>query len=234
MRTIAILLLAACEVGEPPRPPVAARELFTTSAWPALARCAGCHAAQPTIDFLAPGTAEGAYTAVFEYQPPILEVESPGSSLLLGMGQHTGPELLPDESTALLGWLEAERDERTEPPVEPIVVGPVALQLGVVNTVPLPVDGAVLRFTPTAVAAGLSLTDLEIQAGPGGLHAVHPLFSSRPVTGLPIIDTADRYRDVELELAGSAVDRLGGGATLFTRFPSTDQITIHFRTLEAP
>ena len=29
----------------------AARELFQTGAWPALGRCAGCHASQPSIDF---------------------------------------------------------------------------------------------------------------------------------------------------------------------------------------
>jgi hypothetical protein len=226
--------LLGCEVGEPPPTHVAASELWSTRAWPALAQCAGCHTSQPTIDFLAPGTAEGAYATVFAYQPPVLDVASPTSSLLLGMGKHTGPEMQLRDAEAVLAWLEAEREERVMPEPEPVVIGPLALQLGAVNQVALPVDGALLRFVPTDAGGKLSITDLELHAGSRGLRAVHPVFSSLPATGNPLIDTADRYRDVELDLAANASERLGGGQTLFTAFPPTNPITIHFRTLEAP
>lgn len=227
--------LIGCQVGEPPPLSVSASELFQTRAWPALGRCAGCHASQPSIDFMAPGTPDGAYATLFDYQPPIVDVESPASSLLVTMGKHTGPELLPAEAEPILRWLEAEREARLEPPPEPISVGPVTLQLGTMNQVALPVTGALLRFIPADSGTGtLSLTDLTLVAGPEGLRAVHPVFSSRPAAGQPIVDTADRYRDVDLELAPSTAERLGGGATLFTSFPSTDPITIHFRKLETP
>jgi len=227
--------LIGCEVGQPPPPSVSASELFVTRAWPALGRCAGCHGTQPSIDFLAPGTADGAYATVFDYQPPIVDVESPASSLLVSMGKHTGPELLPEEAEPILAWLEAEREERVTPPAEPIVVGPITLQLGTMNQVALPAEGALLRFVPADSGSGtLSVTELVLQAGPRGLRAAHPVFSSKPATGLPVLDTADRYRDVDLELASNAAERLGGGAALFTAFPSIDPITIHFRKLEAP
>jgi hypothetical protein len=227
--------LAGCVVGEPPKPEVAARTLFDTQAWPALSRCGGCHASQPSIDFMAPGTPEGAYTAMFDYQPPVLDMESPSSSLLLGMGKHTGPELLPTEVDAILAWLEAEREERVVAPPDPVVVGPLTLQLGTMNQVALPAEGALLRFVPADTGSGtLSLTELVLQAGPRGLRAIHPLFATKPAAGHPILDTADRYRDVDLELAPNAAERLGGGAALFTTFPSTDPLVIHFRKLEAP
>ena len=227
--------LMGCGVGEPPPSTVAAKEQFLTRAWPALGRCAGCHGSQPSIDFLAPGTPDGAYATVFDYQPPVVDVESPSSSLLLTMGKHTGPEFLPAEVEPILLWLEAEREARVVAPAVPIAVGPIALQLGAMNQIALPAEGAQLRFVPADSGSGtLSLTDLELHAGPRGLRVVHPVFSSLPVAGAPVVDTADRYRDVDLELAPNAAERLGGGAALFTSFRSTDPIAIHFRKLEAP
>jgi hypothetical protein len=226
--------LLGCEVGEPPPPHVAAHELWSTRAWPALGQCAGCHASQPTIDFLAPGTPDEAYATMFAYQPSLLDVESPSSSLLLGMGKHTGPELDVRATLDLLAWLEAEREERAVTSPDPIVVGPLTLQLGAMNQIALPVDGALLRFIPADAGGKLSLTELELRAGPRGLRAAHPVFSSKPAAGDPLVDTSDRYGDLELELTANAAEKLGGGATLFATFPSTDPITIHFRKLEAP
>ena len=232
---VACATLVGCEVGEPPPPAVDTSKLFLTSAWPALGRCTGCHASQPSIDFLAPGNPDGAYATVFDYQPPVVNVESPASSLLLTMGKHTGPELLSTEAALIVAWLEAEREARVVPPPEPVIIGPLTLQLGAMNQVALPAEGALLRFVPADSGTGaLSLTDLTLHAGPRGLRAVHPVVSSRSAAGLPILDTADRYRDVDLELAPSAAERLGGGAALFTAFPSTAPITIAFRKLEAP
>jgi len=234
-RTIvaACAVLLGCDVGSPPPSQVPARELFEARAWPALARCAGCHASQPTIDFLAPGTLEGAYATVFGYQPPVVDVESPASSLVLAMGKHTGPALLPAEAAGVLAWLEAERDERLEDPGDPIVIGPLALQLGAPNVIQLPIDGASLQFVPTDAGGALSLQDVVLRAGPRGLRAVHPVVSSI-TAGDPVLDRSDRYRGLDLELDPDAADRLGGGAALFPDFLPTDPITIHFRTLEAP
>src|SRR5262245_3510311 len=175
--------LLGCEVGQPPPTPASARELFATRAWPALGQCAGCHVSQPAIDFMAPGTPDDAYATLFDYQPPVLDVESPPSSLLVAMGKHTGPELAPQAAGAVLAWLEAEREERIAPPPEPVVVGPLELQLGAMTQVALPAEGALLRFVATDGGGMLSLTGLELYAGPRGLRAVHPVFSSRPPAG---------------------------------------------------
>lgn len=226
--------LTSCDVADPPIDKLSAGQQFETKAWPALGRCVGCHGSQPAIDFLAPGTAQGAYATVFAFQPPIVDVESPASSLLVTMGKHTGPPLLPSEADAVLAWLEAEREGRIPDNGHPVTIGPVTLALGTLNTIDLGL-GATLRFVPAAApAGGLSLTQLALVAGPGGLHAAHPLFTSKPALGAPRIDTADTFGDLDLDLAANAIELLGGGTALFTTFAPTDPLTLHFRTLEAP
>lgn len=210
-----------------------AEQQFAMRAWPALGRCVGCHGTQPAIAFLAPGTPEGAYATVFAFQPPIVDVESPASSLMLTMGKHTGPALVASEADAILGWLEAERAVRIPDRGNPVVVGPVTLALGARNAIDLGF-GATLRFVPTPAVTGLSLAQIELVAGAGRLHVVHPLFASHPRVGPARIDTVDTFGDLDLDLAANAVEPLGGGSALFPTFAPTDPLTIHFRTLEAP
>jgi hypothetical protein len=228
----ACALVIGCDAAVPPGN-APAQGLFAARAWPALTRCAGCHATQPAIDFLAPGTVTGAYETLFAFQPPIVDVASPASSLVLTMGKHTGPALLPDESDAVLAWLEAEHTERAPDGIAAVGVGPVRLALDTVNVVDLG-HGATLRFTPSAAAEGLALRGLTLAAGAGRLHVVHPLFGSRPPIGPARIDAADTFGDVELELAAGATELLGGGSAAFPDFDPGDPILIHFRTLEAP
>lgn len=226
--------LTGCVVADPPVDKLSADQQFQAKAWPALTRCLGCHGSQPAIAFLAPGTPQEAYATVFAFQPPIVDVESPASSLLVTMGKHTGPALLPFEADAVLAWLAAEHEARVPDRGMPVAIGPVTLALGTANTVDLGL-GATLRFVPAAApAGGLSLTRLTLAAGAGGLHVVHPLFTSKPAIGDPRIDTTDAFGDVDLDLAANTATPLGGGAALFTTFAPTDPITLQFRTLEAP
>lgn len=225
--------LPGCDVADPPIDTRPADQQFAASVWPALARCVGCHGSQPAIDFLAPGTAAGAYATVFGFQPPIVDVASPASSLLLTMGKHTGPALLPGDADAVLAWLEAEHEVRIPDTGHPVAIGPVTLVLGSVNTVDLGF-GATLRFVPEVATGGLSLRGLQIDAGAAGLHVVHPVFTSKPAVGPPRIDAADTFGDVDLTLAAGAIAPLGGGAALFTTFSPADPITLHVHTLEAP
>jgi hypothetical protein len=233
----AALISAACGgIGcgaSDPAPAVSAPQLFATRAWPALGRCAGCHASQPAIDFLAPGTPTEAYATLFAFQPPIVDVASPASSLVLTMGQHTGPALLPSEAAAVLAWLEAERAERVPDPGTPVTFGPVDLALNAVNVVDLG-RGATLQFVPSPSTEGVALRGIELTAGAAALHVVHPLFASQPSLGPPRIDTTDAFGDVDLDLAAGTGVALGGGAAVFPGFDPGDPITIHFRTLEAP
>jgi len=225
--------LSGCDVADPPVDKLPAEQQFRATAWPALGRCAGCHAHQPAIDFLSPGTPAEAYATVFAFQPPIIDVASPASSLLLTMGKHTGPAMLSADADAVLAWLNAERAGRLPDAGHPVVIGPIALAAGSVNTVDLGL-GATLRFVPVAAAGGLSLTGLELTAGAAGLHVVHPVFTSQPQLAPRRLDTADTFADLDLVLAARAVEPLGGGAALFAGFSPTDPISIHVRTLEAP
>ena len=203
-----VLIAALIGCASDPSPTLSAQQLFATRAWPALGRCAGCHATQPTIAFLAPGTPTEAYATMFAFQPPIVDVASPASSLVLTMGQHTGPALLPGDADAILAWLDAEHAERVPDPGMAVTFGPIDLALDMVNVVDL----------------GRGAT----------LHVVHPLFASHPSLGPPRIDTSDAFGDVDLDLAAGAAVALGGGAAVLPGFDPGDPITIHFRTLEAP
>ncbi|HEY5927838.1 MAG TPA: hypothetical protein VIV11_39400 [Kofleriaceae bacterium] len=227
---LACMLLSGCLDGAPStQPQLTARERWTAQAWPALATCNACHGKQPAIDFLAPGTVDEAYTTVFEFQPPVIDVGVPGSSLLLTMGKHTGPQLDPTAASAVLAWLEAERDERVPDMGESVRVGPFLPTLGTPMIVDLGVNGATLTLLPEAGEAGLYLSKLTLNAG-GGLRMTHPLFVSRPPK--PVLDEIDRYADLDLSLAAGAVVELGPAA--FLSFDPNDYLTIHFKTLEAP
>ena len=227
--------LMGCDVGNPTADPVVspaelARAKFDKEGWAALDRCLQCHEATPAIDFLAPGTAAAAYTSLFEFQPPVLDLESPGSSLLLTMGQHRGPALTPQESAALLGWLEAERVARVPDAEQPAAVGPIQPQLDTMVAADLGFPGAQI-IVMAAPFAGLYFSKINLVAGPAGLHVAHPLFVSKPAGGEIVLDDLDRYRDLDVDLDPGETVELGAAA--FLPFAATDPLTIYFRTLEA-
>jgi hypothetical protein len=229
---IAAATLAGCGVGGADDGD--GRALFVERAWPALGRCVGCHQRQPGVDFMAPGIADAAYDTMFAFQPPVLDVADPASSLLLTMGPHTGPALAPLETEALLGWLDVEHAARTSPGLPPVVIGPVTLQLGQLNTIDLAAagaPGATLRFVPDMAGPGLYLGGLELVAGAAPVRLTHPLFVSHPIAAAAVPDPLDRFADVD------AVAMPGGlpfdlGAALFLELAATDPVTIHARSLE--
>src|SRR5258706_14836424 len=108
----ACIALTACLVADPSTPPSqqSARDTYMQHAWPALTYCVGCHGSQPAIAFLAPGTPEAAYDTGFMFQPPVIDLESPAASLMLTIGKHTGPALMPQDAATIHPWLDAERD----------------------------------------------------------------------------------------------------------------------------
>ena len=208
---------------------LSARAQWDQRAWPVLASCAGCHGKQPAIDFLAPNTSDGAYTTVFAFQPPVIDVEVPSASLLLTMGKHTGPAFAPDQAAAVLAWLEAERDERMAGAGNTVRVGPVLPTPGTAITLDLGVGGAQLTLMPETSEAGLYFSHVTITGG-AGLHVAHPLFVSRPPK--PILDAVDRYGAIDTKInAGSQLEL---GPAWFLDFSAADYLSIHFSTLEAP
>lgn len=205
-----------------------ARQEWDQRAWPALTTCAGCHGSQPAIDFLAPNTSDGAYTTVFAFQPPVVDLEVPASSLLVTMGKHTGPALTPDQADAVLAWLGAERDEKLPTTGNTVRVGPVLPTPGAAITLDLGVGGAQLTLVPETSEAGLYFSHVTIVAG-AGVHLAHPLFVSRPPH--PILDSIDRFGGLDAKLA--AGDQLELGPAWFLDFSPADYLSIHFSTLEA-
>jgi hypothetical protein len=229
----ACLSLTACLVTDPStpsQPQQSARDMYTQHAWPALSYCVGCHGSQPAISFLAPGTADGAYETLFMFQPPVIDLESPGASLMLTMGKHTGPMLMPQDAATILAWLDAERDERS-PVATPLTFGPITPVLDAMNTVDLG-HGASLAFHAGTFDSGLELTQVALATTASEVHVVHPLFVSRPTNGPAVLDTLDRFDDVDIDIKPNQTAALR--STLFPSFKPTDPITIHFRTLEVP
>lgn len=227
------ILLAGClGDGMPETTPtgLTARQLWDQRAWPALASCAGCHGSQPAIDFLAPNTSDGAYSTVFAFQPPVVDVEVPASSLLVTMGKHTGPAMTPDQADAVLAWLGAERDEQIPTNGNTVRVGPVLPTPGAAITLDLGVAGAQLTLVPETSEAGLYFSHVTVAAGGGvGVHLAHPLFVSRPPH--PILDSIDRFGGLDAKLA--ADEQLELGPAWFLEFSAADYLSIHFSTLEA-
>jgi hypothetical protein len=208
-----------------------ARQTWDQRAWSALSTCAGCHGNQPAIDFLAPGTADGAYTTVFSFQPPIVDVEVPSASLLLTMGKHTGPAFSADQAAGVLAWLEAEHEERMPDAGNTLRVGPVLPTPGTAITLDLGVNGAQLTLMPETSALGLYFSHVTVTAGASsGVHLAHPLFVSRPPK--PILDPVDRFGSLDAKIAAGG--QLELGPVWFLDFSSTDYLSIHFSTLEAP
>ena len=225
------LCLAGC-LGDPmptDTTQLSAREMFNQRAWPGLSSCAGCHGSQPAIDFLAPGTADGAYTTVFSFQPPVVDVEVPSASLLLTMGKHTGPAFSADQAAGVLAWLEAERNERMPVGGNTVRIGPVLPTPGTAITLDLGVNGAQLTLMPETSEAGLYFSHVTV-AGGSGVHITHPLFVSRPPK--PILDPVDRFGALDAKVAAGA--QLELGPVWFLDFNAADYLSIHFSTLEAP
>jgi hypothetical protein len=210
-----------------------AREVFVARAWPALGGCVPCHNSQPGIDFLAT-TPDVAYETLFTYQPPVLDLASPPSSLLVSMGKHTGPALGQTQANAVLVWLDAERGSRLgdEPPV--IAIGPTELVLGVMNTIDLAdagAPGAALRFVPGSLGeSGITVEHIELVTGAAAIHLAHPLFVSAPVQHDPIPDPLDRFAYVDEVVDAWSTFELG--AAVFVGFVPTDPLAIHVRALE--
>ncbi len=227
---VACVLVSGCvdEASSTSPQTMTAHDRFMQQAWPALSACQSCHGTQPAIDFLAPGTADGAYTTLFEFQPPVIDVSAPASSLLVTMGKHTGPALDPTSAGLVLQWLEAERDERVPGMGTSTSVGPFLPALGTAMTLDLPTGGTVTLMAE-AGEAGLYLSRVTVKAA-GALHVVHPLFVSRPPK--PILDDLDRFADLDVSLATGETVELGPAA--FLSFNPNDYLTIHFKTLEAP
>jgi mono/diheme cytochrome c family protein len=237
----------------------AARKKWEATAYPVFRdNCATCHAgSRPNIEFLLGATALEVYDSIKAYDPPVMNVDAPGSSRVLSKGQHDGPALNAEQSGAILSWLQAERDAAITKPADEtqlLATAPFAVQLcppfdpanptfvcPTVNRVPLEtvgkvgpqIPGAEITFTAHALMSGLYVSNLKISGGTSGAYIEHPLFVSRPAMGDVYPDQIDRFFNLKMNVKATVVEQLSGGTAVFSGFVPTDMLEIHFRVLSA-
>jgi hypothetical protein len=236
-----------------------ARETWAISAYPVFRdNCVTCHGgSRPMVEFLRGGTIDSVYDTIKSHDPPVMNVDAPGSSRVLSKGLHDGPALTGEQSFAILTWLQAERDAVISKPTDEtrlLATAPFAVELcppfdpaspafvcATINHVPLDaiagigaqIPGAEITFTAHALSAGLYLSNLKITGGTAGAYVEHPLFVSRPTEGDIYPDQIDRYFSVKMNVMASATEQLSGGTAMFSGFVASDMVEIHFKTISA-
>jgi hypothetical protein len=234
----------------------AARVKWENEAYPVLRdTCVACHGgSRPMIDFLTGTTATEVHDRVMAYDPPVVNLDAVASSRLLTKGQHDGPALINDQPTALLDWLQAERDAQqagsgSGSGSAALEVTPFNVQIctggqpdNANGTCPTNhIDISMIAMAPNveisfiaqALGSGLYLTDLKLTGGAMGAYIEHPLFVSHPASGDPVPDQIDRYFNLKMNLMPSTNDQIAGGTAAFVNFVATDKISIHFKAVSA-
>ena len=225
------------------------------SALPVLRQsCATCHdGSRPMVGFLAGGADDLAvHDNLMGYEPAVVNLDAASSSRILTKGLHLGPQLTADQSSALLLWVQAERDAVNHDPDHPTaaLATPAAavamctggapdsatcptnhIALSAVSGAGTAVPGAELAFTAQALASGLYLTNLAIKGGTAGVYLEHLLFVSRPTGKAPFPDLIDRYFATKIDVKPGATSPLGGGTEDFIGFAPTDMIEIHVKAI---
>ena len=198
------------------------KELFDRTVMPLLeTHCVACHAPGRTGPAFIAADPD-VYTVVMSW-PALVSVRDPGSSRLLTKGEHTGPAWTGDQASVIRDWLSAEATARAGEADEEEVeyrTSALAPDPGF-NAIPLEelgLDGASLTFTAERVGGGLYLSNLQVSAGPGGAHLVHPVVITW-VGGAPLPDVVDRMAGVEVMAPPYETRELGGGTFVVVDFP---------------
>jgi hypothetical protein len=111
--SLVALLLAGCVENEDTAPTrTLAQRAFIAEALPVLQQqCVACHGnATNVLGFMAGETADEIRLNLVSSGE--VNIVTPTSSRLLTKGAHSGPYLTAAETSALLEWITAERDER--------------------------------------------------------------------------------------------------------------------------
>ncbi len=208
---------------------VTAKDKFLTVALPKLneGSCTSCHTGDPNYPFFAGADDEAKYATIIASS--VVNFEAPESSRLLTKGLHSGQPLTTEQSTAVLEWLTAERDERSgtgqptlleTPEFTPLkctagVAGDPTCPLNTVALDAIGAPGAKITFVyeqPTSTLTYLS--DITLSAGAGGVFIEHPLFASiDPGTGKVTPDDVDQFFSTKENLQTGSVQLRGGTAT---------------------
>jgi len=229
-----------------------ARKAFIQKALPRfIESCTVCHnGSRADIGFLA-GTSENQiHDTIMGFDPQVVNTDAPGSSRVLTKSLHEGPELLPEQASDILQWINLEQAAVPDPGGDggPIFETPQFLpQICTdesmpgsptcpINTISLDdigVAGAKISFVAQAFGSALYLTELRLIPGAGGVYIEHPLFVTWPGDAtVPKPDSLDRFFNVKMNLEATAAPEeqlIGGGLAAFVGFVASDKITIHFR-----
>jgi len=235
-----------------------ARRKWTELALPVLsATCQNCHGgSRPMIDFMKGDDPLSIRDNIKAYQPPVVNTDAPSSARLVSKGIHDGPALTVEQRSALIDWMQSERDSETHmpgPTTKVLATAPFAVlpctaglpdnnlgtcptnhvSLADVGDVGATIPGAEISFNAQPLSSGLYLTNLKFAGGTAGAYAEHPLFVSVPAMGDPLPDQLDRYFALKLNTKPGAADPLGGGTDQFVGFQATDKLEIHFKVVGA-
>ncbi|MBP9085451.1 MAG: hypothetical protein KBG15_04995 [Kofleriaceae bacterium] len=232
------------EPGDPTTP--TAKTKFIEVALPLLTAgaCTGCHSSDPNYPFFAGADADAKYLAITTSS--VVNFEAPQSSRLLSKGLHSGQPLTSEQAAGVLEWLTAERDERAggvAALLETPVFTPLKCTAGVggdatcpINTVALDsigAPGASISFVyeqPTSTLTYLS--DITLNAGPGGVFIEHPLFASIDAAGTVIPDEVDQFFSTKENLMGGAASiQLRGGTATFG-FAPNNKMKLLFKSVK--
>ncbi len=223
-----------------------AKSKFIEVALPQLttAACTTCHASDPNYPFFAGADADAQYATLTASN--VVNFEAPESSRLLSKGAHSGQALTGEQSSAVLEWLTAERDERAggvAPLLETPEFTPLKCTGGVrgdatcpTNTVALDsigAPGASITFTYEQPTSTLTyLTYITLNAGSGGVFIEHPLFASIDSTGTVIPDDVDQFFSTKENLMGGAPSiQLRGGTATFG-FGPNNKMKLLFKSVK--
>lgn len=232
-----------------------ARTKWEKEAYPVVRdNCAACHnGSRANIGFLIGGEALDIRDTLMKYDPPVVNLEAPGSSRILTKGQHDGPALIAEQASALLQWLNAERDATNHDPDNPIpVLATKKYQVQLcqataanptapcpVNHIPLSdianvgtmVPGAEITFLADGLSSGLYLHNLNVVGGTAGVYMEHLLWVSFPASAPPFPDQIDRYFATKLNVKPGETVLLNGGTEQFGGFAAGDMIEVHFKVI---
>ena len=232
----------------------AARKAFFTTALPRFVEsCTVCHnGSREGIGFLAGGSEQQIYDTIMSFDPQVVNTDAPGSSRVLTKSLHEGPELMAEQASDILQWINLEKAAVPDPGSEGPLLETAQFQAQIctdastpgsptcpINTVSLDsigVTGAKIQFVAQAFGSALYLTELKVVPGAGGAYIEHPLFVSWPADGSdPVPDSLDRFFNVKMNLQAAAPPEeqlIAGGLAAFVGFVATDKITIHFRAAQ--
>lgn len=235
----------------------AARDKWVHSALPVLRQnCETCHnGSRPMVGFLVGGADDLAVRdTLMNYQPSVVNLEAASSSRILTKGLHEGPQLTAEQSSALLLWVQAERDAVNHDPDHPVPVLATPAQVlqmctagdpdNAAGTCPtnhlalsaIPETGAMvpdaeISFTAQGLGSGLYLTNMKVSGGTAGVYMEHLLFVSRPDGKDPFPDQIDRFFATKLNVKPTTSSPIDGGTEDFLGFVPTDKVEIHFKVL---